>query len=288
MNTSESIDKIIPAFLKAQHQIPLIPEGGTNTHQRYNYSGIDDYVKTINPILKKNDLGLIMHQSGVQDIEPRNTGRGGCEFGVRVQMTARLVHASGQWMEASGYGTGYDASDKAVFKAITGARKYLLASMFNVASGVDPEYQPEGSQQPQNHQQQPPVQQRPTQQQQAPPQQNHQQNALPPVDPYFAEMEESHLGETAEIIANAIATHFQAQGATVGKVIQKHAAIAFGHEMPDAHNVGFFFQYQATDQKMHREGIEGLRRAVTSMAAEAKQHKIYYLVPAETGDDLPY
>ena len=52
----------------------------------------------------------------------------------------RLSHAeSGEWIEIDIIGEGYDRGDKAVYKAITGARKYGLACLFDLVTTDDPE-----------------------------------------------------------------------------------------------------------------------------------------------------
>lgn len=42
----------------------------------------------------------------------------------------RLIHSSGEWLEIPAYGEGEDAGDKALYKAITGGRKYGMSGLF--------------------------------------------------------------------------------------------------------------------------------------------------------------
>jgi hypothetical protein len=56
-----------------------------------------------------------------------------------VKVAVRILHESGEWVEASAWGEGQDRGDKAVYKAITGARKYGVASALGLATTDDPE-----------------------------------------------------------------------------------------------------------------------------------------------------
>jgi hypothetical protein len=49
------------------------------------------------------------------------------------------MHISGESIEYIGYGEGQDRADKALYKAITGGKKYLIANIFNVPTTDDPE-----------------------------------------------------------------------------------------------------------------------------------------------------
>lgn len=153
------------AFIAAQGEIPFVPEGGRNQFHKYNYARTEDYIQTIRPILANHGFGLSFSCVDVVSIDPIKTKNGSQELGTRVTMEGRLMYQDGSILTARGFGDGYDAADKGVYKAQTGARKYLMAAMFNLATGDEPEDD----------------QRQPTQQTSQPSQQRRQAPAAPPV-----------------------------------------------------------------------------------------------------------
>lgn len=61
------------------------------------------------------------------------------QHACRVQIKLTLLHSSGEELSIVAWGEGQDHGDKAIYKAITGARKYGLACLFNLATSDDPE-----------------------------------------------------------------------------------------------------------------------------------------------------
>jgi hypothetical protein len=139
MNMSDSIDKLAPALIAAQSEMGGVGKSGTNTFDRYSYATLEDYVKAIRKPLAKHGLSIVTSVMFPERLEPRKTAKGNLEHAVNVGITIRLVHESGQWIETQSMGEGQDRADKALYKAITGARKYGLASLFNLATTDDPE-----------------------------------------------------------------------------------------------------------------------------------------------------
>ena len=66
-----------------------------------------------------------------------------------------MKDTQGQTEEADGYGEGVDSGDKAPYKAITGGRKYALASLLGLATSDDPERDQVTPEQPAKPPQQP-------------------------------------------------------------------------------------------------------------------------------------
>ena len=136
MQTSESITHIAAALISAQADIPLIHKNGTNKFHNYKFADLESYMDTLKPILKIHGLAVVASPHTSREAED---GR------ILVAIKVRLIHTSGEWIEADALGEGQDLSskgkigDKATYKAITGARKYALASLFNLATSDDPE-----------------------------------------------------------------------------------------------------------------------------------------------------
>jgi uncharacterized protein YunC (DUF1805 family) len=139
MKTSEGIAKISDALAKAQGLFNGVAKSGKNEYDRYKYANLEDYRDAIVEGLRACSLSIITSVDQVIPCEPRTTKNGGAEQVVRVHLTQRISHSSGEWIETECYGEGQDRSDKAIYKAITGARKYALCSALNLATSDDPE-----------------------------------------------------------------------------------------------------------------------------------------------------
>jgi hypothetical protein len=136
--TSESVDKIGTAISALQAEAGVVPMSGTNQYDRYKYAKLDDYVKTIAPLLGKHKISVVTSVEHVGETTMRQTKSGGSEFHVTVTLVMRAM-CGGEWIECVCVGEGQDRGDKATYKAITGARKYGLACLFGLATGDDAE-----------------------------------------------------------------------------------------------------------------------------------------------------
>lgn len=146
MITSESTAKLSEALSLAQSQFRSVELSGFNRAQSYKFASIVDYVRAARGVLAQHGLAVACSTDEITDLPPRRTKAGGDVYAVRVRVTARVMHSSGEWLEASAYGEGQDSGDKATYKAITGARKYALACVLGLAAGDDAEgdtHQPE-------------------------------------------------------------------------------------------------------------------------------------------------
>ena len=139
MRTSESIDKISAALVAARAAMKPVGKSGENTFDRYRYAQLLDYVQSMEDGLAAQSLAIVTETSAVESMPERKTKSGGSEYPVRVHLVGRLIHSSGQWIEVDGWGEGQDRGDKGLYKAITGARKYLLACLLGLATTDDPE-----------------------------------------------------------------------------------------------------------------------------------------------------
>jgi hypothetical protein len=139
MQSSETVAKIAGALAKAQAEFKGVQKGGQNTYDKYSYAKLEDYVVAIRPVLAKHGLSLLSSVDEVVALEERKTSNGKSEHAVRVKLVVRVLHESGEWVEAAAWGEGQDRADKAVYKAITGARKYGVAAALGLATTDDPE-----------------------------------------------------------------------------------------------------------------------------------------------------
>jgi hypothetical protein len=139
MNQSQSVDKLMPALLAARKAIAPAKKGGRNDFDKYAYATHEDWHAAVMPHLLGNGLLLSLSTVEVDNLPDRTTKKGGTEYTVQVLCAARLWHESGQWIEVHGPGQGQDRADKGIYKALTGAAKYIYAQLFALPTTDDPE-----------------------------------------------------------------------------------------------------------------------------------------------------
>lgn len=165
---STATANIAQALHMIQSELKPIEKKGKNTQQNYAYAKFEDYIEGIKDILNAQGLTIVTTVNEPKRLEPRTTKHGSIQYAVEVAITARLFHKTGEWIEIDCYGEGQDSGDKAIYKAITGARKYALACLLGLATKDDPENDEEETRREQRSQQRSAPPQR---QQSAPPRQ---------------------------------------------------------------------------------------------------------------------
>jgi hypothetical protein len=130
---------LIRAIIAVQSEVKGITMSGENKFDNYKYAMMEDYVEAIRPLLAKNKLCIVSSVDEVTNLDARVSRKGSNEYVVQCRVTCHLFHESGESMAATGFGQAQDRGDKALYKAITGARKYAIATMFNLATSDDPE-----------------------------------------------------------------------------------------------------------------------------------------------------
>lgn len=136
---SESVANIAVALDAIQRELKPIEKTGRNESQNYTYAKFENYVDGIKDILAQQGLMIISTVKEPKRLEPRPTKYGSLQYAVEVAIIVRLFHKSGEWIEIDCYGEGQDTGDKAIYKAITGARKYALACLLGLSTTDDPE-----------------------------------------------------------------------------------------------------------------------------------------------------
>jgi hypothetical protein len=133
---SGELTNLLPAMRAARGEMGEVGKSGRNDFDRYDYSTLRDYINGCEVGLAKHGLLLVVHTQEPQWFE---TGSEKMKQGVRVKIDGHLYHTSGESMPCSAWGEAWDKGDKSLYKAVTGARKYLIASLFNIYTGDDPE-----------------------------------------------------------------------------------------------------------------------------------------------------
>lgn len=136
---STSQAKLAAALVAAQGECGAVGKSGENKFDHYDYATLNDYMTAVRPILMKHGLAVSVSIDKVENLPDRTTQKGGTERVVRVTGTMAILHTSGESITVNIAGDGQDRGDKAIYKAITGARKYGIAAAFALATSDDPE-----------------------------------------------------------------------------------------------------------------------------------------------------
>lgn len=131
--------QIAIAICQVMDAVKRVPKNGRNKFHGYDYATEADLQSVIRPAMA--EAGLILLPSQTEASDPDECGN------VRVKVEYTLAHKSGEvWPEKLvSFGVGNDRAkngndgDKAIYKAATGANKYLLFKLFQVDTGDDPE-----------------------------------------------------------------------------------------------------------------------------------------------------
>lgn len=132
-------EHIAKALVKAQAMVKDAAKSGDNKFDKYNYSKLEDFLAACDQALQTCELALTMETVEAHNMPDRETKNGGREHAVQVCVKGRLIHSSGEELVVHGYGQGQDRADKAIYKAITGAKKYLVGGLLKIATTDDPE-----------------------------------------------------------------------------------------------------------------------------------------------------
>lgn len=140
MTTTNPPVNLFKAMHKARAAMGIVPKGGHNKFDKYDYAKLDDYIDVIQKPCDDNALIVISTIDNIEWCDDRATKQGGSEKVCRVHLRTEVIHVeSGESTSVTVMGEGQDRGDKAAYKAYTGARKYALANLFNLATGDDPE-----------------------------------------------------------------------------------------------------------------------------------------------------
>jgi hypothetical protein len=114
MNTSESINKLSAALLKAQKAITFAAKDAVNPHFRSKYADLPTVIDAIKPAL--NEAGVVFLQLPT----PSDPGT--------LALTTRLMHESGEWIESTAVTPLQKNDPQGYGSAMTYLRRYSLAA----------------------------------------------------------------------------------------------------------------------------------------------------------------
>lgn len=111
-----------------------VEKTGHNNHQHYDYVSDADYTKVARRIFHQYRVIVVPSLQGEIQYNPRNKV-------TSFAMAFKLVNVDNpkEFETVVIPSQGWDANDKGVYKANTGAKKYMLALTFLAATGDDAE-----------------------------------------------------------------------------------------------------------------------------------------------------
>lgn len=124
MRTSEQIDQIGAALAQAQAEMQHAAKDANNPHFKSKYADLASVMDACRPALAKAKVAVVQSPELVRETKT-------------VRVTTRLIHASGQWVEATLEADVAKTDPQAIGSAITYLRRYGLASLASVAADDD-------------------------------------------------------------------------------------------------------------------------------------------------------
>lgn len=130
--------KIAAALHAVMSKVTYVQKQGKNDFHGYKYASEADLLEKLRPAMVEEGLMLIPSIEDVSEIDQHGN--------TMVMVSYTLVHKSGEvWphpIKAAGCGNDRNKNgvgDKGLYKALTGANKYLLFKLFQIETGDDPE-----------------------------------------------------------------------------------------------------------------------------------------------------
>ena len=141
MTTKKTLDDLLS---EVGREVAYVHKGGTNEAQKYSYARAEDVLKKVNEALFSR--GISVGSSATLEyfnVTPYTKKQGNYEkqmFRTDAAVHLSLSFSKGEEVRTvEAVGSATDTADKAVFKANTGALKYVLANAFLISWGDDPE-----------------------------------------------------------------------------------------------------------------------------------------------------
>ena len=133
------MQKLASKLVEVMKSCKYVMKNGLNTFHKYKYATSADVLEKVNSALTKQGIATIVLPEIVKD-EVVTTSKGNAEHLVTVKIEITLIDKdSGETATFRGFGSGQDASDKAIMKAQTAALKYSYMLSLAMATGDDPE-----------------------------------------------------------------------------------------------------------------------------------------------------
>lgn len=125
---SIKIYALIPQIMK---ELGHIGKNKTNTHQNYQFRGIEDMYNNIHPVLVKHGVFCVPQViDSTTETFVNNTGK--TSFRVMLRVNHKFYADDGSCVEVITAGEGIDTSDKATNKAMSACMKYAFIELLSI------------------------------------------------------------------------------------------------------------------------------------------------------------
>ena len=94
MTEGNGMDKVLGAVAKAMGSVKRIAKEGMNTHDKYAFASIDDFLAALNPICAEAGLIFHMQEHGAEEFTRK--GKFGDTAWIKIQFGITVYHTSGQ------------------------------------------------------------------------------------------------------------------------------------------------------------------------------------------------
>lgn len=134
--TNKVPTSVLKKLVKVQKDVGYMAKEGRNASQGYNYLSEAQISEEFKALLEKHGL-FFYCSSDITNVQPSPSGK---QIITDVRVRYRFIDtATGEYIAGVSAGQGSDATDKGVYKAITGAIKYIFMKTFLIPTGDDPE-----------------------------------------------------------------------------------------------------------------------------------------------------
>lgn len=123
MKTSETLNQIAPALVKAQMGITYAIENAKNPHLKSKYADLQSVIDAVKGALNKNGIAFLQTPS------PSDDGR--------LNLTTRLIHESGEWIEDTASCPLAKQDPQGLGSALTYLRRYSLSAICGLYADDD-------------------------------------------------------------------------------------------------------------------------------------------------------
>ena len=128
--------EVLKKIVAARKGVTKLQKEGKNESQNYNYLKETQVTELIKQLIDDNGL-VFLYSTRV--IGHRRTPKGSQDVDI-VEVRYYIADAdTGKYFTGKMVGYGADTGDKGVYKAVTGAIKYILMKTFFIPTGDDPE-----------------------------------------------------------------------------------------------------------------------------------------------------
>lgn len=137
MSTSKPVNEmnVFEKLHAVMKEMPSVSKDGTNSFHKYKYVSEGAYVRALRPLLEKYNLMVVPAVTQGPFSPPDNPEL----VHIMVNWTVVNIDDPSDKVTATIPASGSDKGDKAVYKAITGSKKYFINTLLMTESGDDPE-----------------------------------------------------------------------------------------------------------------------------------------------------